>query len=226
MFNDFISTNWKTHAINKTNEKINQLNEEYKNLGKDDITINELYNFIKSKIDFSNLIVNCKFKFNKFENDKGVDLGNYLNYNKEIKKIPKIYENYKDMIISKLMNNIDDIFKIDNEYKICRFEYFHNYLKEEYTKIIKNHYNHIDIWFNKYISKFKYELTEEELNKLELYIYINFRRYIEYDLINFNIDNNNNKSLLTENKEWINKRKSLYNSITNYKKHKCFFENL
>ena len=44
-------------------------------------------------------------------------------------------------------------------------------------------------------------------------------------VLNFSI-NLNNKELLLEDTEWINKRESLNYSIKNYNKHKAFFENL
>ena len=109
--------------------------------------------------------------------------------------------------------------------KLVRFDKLKNYLKDEYKKITKNHYNHIDIWFNSYIEKFKYEFNNDELIKFAKFIVNNFNRYILKDLVILT-NNLNDNSLLTENTEWISKRLTLNNSIKTYKNHKTFFENL
>ena len=222
MFNDFISTNWKTNAINKTNEKIIELETNYSNLGKDNITLKELFEFIKKNLNFKDLFPwgdsTSMFKFNFQIND-------FLTLNEDIKNIPIVYDEYKKEINKKLLLRIDNTFKIDNEFKLIRFEILKNYLKSILIKIIENNFNHIDIWFNKYLDKFKYEFSQDDLLKFELYINLNFRRYILKDLINYSI-NINDTDLLTENEEWITKRNSLKKSINKYKKHKIFFENL
>jgi hypothetical protein len=216
MFNDFISTNWKADAINKTNQQIIKLENDYNNLGKE-ITLKELFDFIKLNINLDSLIPTIKFTGNYFNN--------YLNYNDDIKDITTIYENYKYDILNKINQNLDNIFIIDNEYKYSRFENLKNYLKNSYTQIIKNNYIYLDIWFNNYLTKFKYEYIIQDLNNFESYIYNNFLRYIYIDLNNF-IINFNDKTLITESSDWIAKRTSIKNSIITYKKNKEFFEKL
>lgn len=218
MFNNFISTNWKTDVINKTNQKIIELENEIIKLGKDNINFKELFNFIYNTINFQNLFSNNKIIFN-------LDFSTIFNYNEEIKKIPDIYKKYKKDILEKIFNELNLVFKIDNDYKLCRFTILKDYLTTEYINIIKNNYIHLDIWFNNYLDKFKYEFMREDLKKFEIYIYDNFQRYILNDLLKFTIDFNN-KELLKENNEWIKIRTSLNISIANYKKHKSFFENL
>lgn len=217
MFNNFISTNWKTDVINKTNQKIIELENEIIKLGKDNINFKELFNFIYNTINFQNLF-NNKIIFN-------LDFSTLLNYNEEIKKIPDIYKKYKKDILEKIFNELNLVFKIDNDYKLCRFTILKDYLTTEYINLIKSNYIHLDIWFNNYLDKFKYEFMQEDLKKFEIYIYNNFQRYILNDLLNFTIDFNN-KELLKENNEWIKIRTSLNISIANYKKNKSFFENL
>jgi hypothetical protein len=217
MFNDFISTNWKNDAINKTNKEIIKLENDYNNLGKD-ITLKELFEFIKTNLKLDCLITpDIKFKNYYFRS--------YLTYDNDIKDMTNIYENYKNNIIKKINEDIENIFNIDNDYKYSRFEALKKIFKTEYTNIINNHYSHNDIWFNSYLDKFKYEYIYQDLQKFEAYIYNNFIRYIYADLNNFTIDFND-KSLIKESNEWITKRNSLNNSINTYKKHKKFFENL
>jgi hypothetical protein len=220
MFNDFISTNWKNDAINKTNQQILKLENELNELGKD-ITLKELFELIKLDLNFPYLFTEIKFKPNYFLE--------HFKYDEEIKDINLIYNNYKDNVIKKINNNIDKFFNIDNEYKYCRFEILKNFLKKKYTNIIKNHYNHIDIWFKSYLDKFKYEYVYEDLQMFEKYIYANFIKYICSDLNNYMIninDNDNINELMTENEEYKTNRNKLNNSINKYKNIKHFFENL
>jgi hypothetical protein len=222
MFNDFISTNWKNDAITKTTIQINKLENELETLGKN-TTLNELLDFIKSIITnnnyFTQLFTPINFNFN---------LDKILNYDDYIIQIPSIYQDYKNNILIKINKIVDDIFSIDNELKLIRFDKLKTYLKDEYKKIINNHYNHIDIWFNSYLNKFKYEFNGEELLKFEKFIIINFNRYILKDLVILtnNLNCSNNTQLLTENTEWKSKRTTLNNSIKNYIKHKTFFEEI
>ena len=219
MFNDFISNNWKNNAIVKTTMQINKLENELAALGKE-ITLKEILEFIKYNITnnnyFTQLFTPINFDFN---------LDKVFNYDNYINRIPKIYQDYKDEICKKINKIVDDIFSIDNELKLVRFDKLKNYLKDEYKKITKNHYNHIDIWFNSYIEKFKYEFNNDELIKFAKFIVNNFNRYILKDLVILT-NNSNDNSLLTENSEWISKRTSLNNSIKTYKNHKTFFEKL
>jgi len=218
MFNNFISTNWKKDAINKANQKILDLEKELNKLGSDKIDITELYNFIKNTINFQSLFNNNVLSFN-------INADDITKYNDDVKKLPEIYDNYKALIIKLIIKSIDSVFNIDNDYKIMRFTKLKDYLQNEYINIITKNYEHLDIWFNNYLNKFKYEFNKDELNKFQGFININFYRYILNDLLNFSI-NWNNKELLLEDTEWINKRESLNYSIKNYNKHKVFFENL
>lgn len=162
-------------------------------LGSDKIDITELYNFIKNTINFP-ILFNNTLSFNINTDDR-------TKYNDEIKKLPEIYENYKALIIKLIIiNSINSVFNIDNDYKIMRFTKLKDYLKHEYINIITKNYEHLDIWFYNYLNKFKYEFNKDELNKFQEYININFHRYILNDLLNFTI-NSNNKELLLEDNE-------------------------
>ena len=233
MFNDFINTNWKNDAINKTNNQIIKLENELNELGKD-ITLKELLDFIKI---YMNTYINnslCRlflidFNSKNSNNKQNIDYNlnyNFGNYDKDMANITNIYEEYKNNILKNLVININNLFEINNEYKLARFEKLQNYLINEYSKIVINHYKHIDIWFKSYLEKFKYDYSSNlELEKFERYIHRNYNYYIRSALINYTIDLNNTE-LLIEKDEWKLKRITLNNSIKTYKKHKSFFENL
>ena len=233
MFNDFINTNWKNDAINKTNNQIIKLENELNELGKD-ITLKELFDFIKTNMNtyinnslsqLSLIDFNSKNSNNKQNIDFNLNF-NFCNYDKDMANITNIYEEFKNNILKNLVININNLFEINNEYKLARFEKLQNYLINEYSKIVINHYKHIDIWFKSYLEKFKYEYTSiRELEKIERYIYRNYNYYIRSALVNYTIDLNNTE-LLIEKDEWKLKRNTLNNSIKTYKKHKTFFENL
>ena len=229
MFNDFINTNWKNDAINKTNTQIIKLEKELNELGKD-ITLKELLVFIKTNSIFNRLYDN-PLLFVKDPNDKyEYNYCNYLKYNEDMEHIINKYEEYKNNMIKNLVININNLFEINNGYKLARFEKLRHYLCKEYSRIVINHLKHIDIWFKSYLEKFKYEYNNGELNKFQEYIINNFYRYIHTDLYtNDNPLNINDKllsELLIEKDEWKLKRNTLNNSIKTYKNHKSFFENL
>lgn len=235
MFNDFINTNWKNDAINKTNNQIIKLENELNELGKD-ITLKELLEFIKTNSIFNRLLqTRLAFIFdgnyNSIPGDKyDYNYNYYSKYNEDMEHITNIYEEYKNNIIKNIVININNLFEIKNEYKLVRFEKLQNYLINEYSKIVLNHYKHIDIWFKSYLEKFKYEYRPDELRKFQIYIMDNFGRYIMCDIYHnnnpLNINDTILSELLIEKDEWKLKRNTLNNSIKTYKKHKSFFENL
>lgn len=228
MFNDFINTNWKNDAINKTNNQIIKLEKELNELGKD-ITLKELLDFIKNNI--LNRLYDNPLSFTKDPNDKyEYNYNNYLKYNEDMEHIINKYEEYKNNMIKNIVININNLFEINNEYKLARFEKLRHYLNKEYSRIVINHFKHIDIWFKSYLEKFKYEYNNGELNKFQEYIINNFYRYIHIDLYTNNNPLNINDKLLSEllieKDEWKLKRNTLNKSIKTYKNHKSFFENL
>jgi hypothetical protein len=229
MFNDFISSNWKNDAINKTNKEIAKLENDYNQLGKD-ITLKELLEFINNNSNFNRLYDNGLLFFKDPNNKYDYNYTNYLRYNEDMEHITKTYEEYKNDIIKKIVFNINNLFGINDQYKLNRFEKLKIFLNKEYLRIVVNHFNHIDIWFKSYLENFKYIYNREVLYKFQEYIMDNIYRYIHTNLyINKNPLNINDtilSELLTESDEWITKRNSLNLSINKYKKHKNFFENL
>ena len=98
MFNDFINTNWKNDAINKTNNQIIKLENELNELGKD-ITLKELFDFIKI---YMNTYINnslCRlflidFNSKNSNNKQNIDYNlnfNFGNYDKDMANITNIY---------------------------------------------------------------------------------------------------------------------------------------
>ena len=229
MFNDFINTNWKNNAINKTNQQILKLENELNELGKEEITLKELLDFIKTNSNF-NRVFEDKLLIKDLNDTYAYNYCYYSKYNEDMKHITNKYEKYKNDIIKKLILNINKLFEINNQYKIIRFEKLKYYLIKEYSRIVENHFNHIDIWFKSYLEKFKYEYDSTELLKFQEYINNNFIRYIHIDLyINDNPLNINDtilSEILIESDEWKSKRISLNNFIKKLQKHKAFFENL
>jgi len=219
MFNDFISNNWKNDAIIKTTMQINRLENELAALGKE-ITLKDILENICPIIHHN--LIPCNFPFEPDKEYYRLFI-NYLKFDDDINYLTEIYNSYKEKLIKQLNENIDNFFKIDNVYKYCRFSKLHNFLRIEYSNIVKKHYNHIDIWFKSYVDKFKYEYNRSDFILLSNHITRNIDVYIVRDLVNYMIYDN---SLLTENTEWISKRTSLNNSIKTYKNHKTFFEKL
>lgn len=224
MFNNFISTNWKINTIAKTNQKILELENEIKKLGKD-IDLIQLFDFIYNEINFNYLLLADNSNGGGIKFNIDLRFSDNRTINDDIKKIRSIYVDYTKMYINSIIDKIELIFNTDNDYKLRRFTVLKEHLKYEYKEIMRNNMLHISIWFNNYMNKFKYELLQEDLKKLEKYINNNYNRYILLDLKNYKIDFNN-KKLLEEDNEWIEKRTELNNSISTYKTHKSFFENL
>jgi hypothetical protein len=158
-----------------------------------DITLKELFELIKPEI-IKNLFQT--FNFNDIQERKKY-FQNHLNFNDDINYLTEKYNIFKDNLIKQLNENIDNIF--NNEYKYSKFKILKNFLKKEYTNIIKNHYKHIDIWFNSYLDKFKYEYCgHPSLYHFQGYITHNFNKYIYCDIYNFSITDND---LLIKNDE-------------------------
>ena len=132
----------------------------------------------------------------------------------------------KNDILERANSYINDAFKINNPYKLVRFEKLQKYLINKLTQDIKNHYIHIDIWFKSYLEKFKYEYNSETLRKFQDLIMNNFYRYIHADLYINNPFEITDKELLIENDEWKLKRTALKEEITKYNNCKTIIANL
>ena len=222
MYDNFIKLNWKGKALISAHNKILILEKKYEELGKEDLEITDVYNHIISNFNFTELI---SYPFTDIEEF------DYLNIDNIIEEVIKNYDNNKKNIITNIIIKIDNIFEENNNLKLERFSLFHKYIIETYKRIIKTELQHIDIWFNNSIDKFKYELYEDDdfdddkndIFKFEKKIEFNFKRYILRNLELFEITD---KELLIENDEWKLKRISLKKEIDKYNNCKTIIANL
>jgi hypothetical protein len=252
MYDTFIKLNWKGKAITTADNKILKLEKEYEELGREDLEITDVYNHIKDKIDFVDILddilyykeTNLKEYLLKFQeviifdselfNDININDDDeyeaydreeeYKNINNDIELVIKNYNNNKYLINEVIIAKLEIIFYDYNDFKLKRFTSLENYIKNNYIKIIKNEIKGIDEWFNKSIEKLKYDLySKTDLLQLERKSHINFKRYILTNLIEMKIED---QSLLIENDEWKLKRTALKEEITKYNNCKTIIANL
>ena len=236
MYDIFIKLNWKSKAITTADNKILILEKEYEELGKEDLEIKDVYNHIKSNLNLSDIV---GYIYSDAINNK-ID---YKNCDDTIIEIVNNYDDNKKRLIEDIIEKIDDIFIEINDLKLNRYTYLRTYINDNYKKIIYDELQHINIWFQKSINEFKYELYDADLNtenmtddlidiidnnlnifkKFESKCEFNFKRYILRNLELFEITD---KELLIENDEWKLKRTSLKEEIYKYKNSKCIIENL
>ena len=244
MYDNFIKLNWKGKAITTADNKILKLQKEYEELGKEDLEITDIYSLIKFNLNLTELIsypfTDITYKLN------------YLNIDNIIEEVIKNYDNNKKNIITNIIIKIDNIFEENNNLKLERFSLFHKYIIKTYKRIIKTELQHIDIWFNNSIDKFKYELYDND-SKISAFIEtasilnilhksyfnlhdlfnifkifeqkceFNFKRYILRNLELFEITD---KELFIESDEWKLKRTSLKTEIDKYNNCKTIIANL
>lgn len=226
MYDNYIKLNWKGKAIETANNKIKLITEKYKELGDENLAITEVYNYIKDNLNLvdifkfkdcehkNNLNGNAKYNFNDY----------YLICDEHIIETIDYYNNLKAEIKNTINSNLDLIYTKDNKYKLERFSLLKDYIFTTYNDIINKELEHIDIWFNNSIEKFKYNLYSIiQLFRLHEKINVNFKRYILTKLLNLDINDN---GLLVENKNWISKRTVLKNELDKYDNCKTAIENL
>jgi len=213
MYDNFIKLNWKDKAILTANDKIEKLKEEYKQLGDENIKIDELYNYIKNRINFNNIfeiygLKHIQAKVIYYQNN------DYLECDKHIEEFIVAYDNSKKSIKEHIKLCLDDIFMDNSNYKLERFSELKKFLIDSYDNIINSELIHLDKWFNKSVETFKYELTaHSDINTLISKIIINFKRYILKKLNEFQV---NEQGLLIENDEWIERRNKINAEIIKY----------
>lgn len=158
IFNDFINTNWKNDAINKTNQQILKLENELNDLGKD-ITLSELLDFIKTNSNFNRLFEprlafigdersgdinpNDKYEYNYHNHLKELSKAaiknqEILNENKyEIEDIkPQIKD---DEATSEKSSKSQTIQQLKEQCKSLGIKGYSNKKKNELIELIKNH---------------------------------------------------------------------------------------
>ena len=220
MYDIFIKLNWKSKAITTADNKILILEKEYEELGKEDLEIKDVYNHIKSNLNLLSLT-----NYNPISYSPDYYNYNYNNCMIIIKRVIDNYNSFENNVKERISDKIKLIFQENNILKLNRFSLLRRYIIDEYNKIINKELEHINIWVNNSLYKFKYELTgdTDELIKFENKCNFNFKRYILRNLELFEITD---KELLIENDEWKLKRTSLKEEIYKYKNSKCIIENL
>ena len=254
MYDNFIKLNWKGKAITTADNKILLLEKEYEELGSEKLTINDVYNHIKEKIDLVHIIddiiyhkrtlneylsnfkelvifdselfndININIEYNEYESYE-YDEG-YKNINNDIELVIKNYNNNKYLINEVIIVKLEIIFNEENydNFKLKRFTSLKDYIKQNYIKIIKNEIKGIDEWFNKSIEKLKYDLYSKT-DLLQLEGKSHIN-FMRYILTNLMEMKIEDQSLLIENNEYKLKRTSLKEEIDKYNNCKTIIANL
>jgi len=226
MYNNFIELNWKGKAIETAESKILRLNEEYKEIGDEKLDIVEVYKYVKENMKFSDIFMIKEHTLLNVPSIRGLysNDDNYLRCDEDIKLCIDNYNNLKKIIKDYIMLNLDVIYGSSNQFKLERFTLMKKFIFTSYCNIIDRELEHIDIWFNTSIEKFKYDIyTSDDLTKLNYLVNINFKRYILKKLIEFEIVD---QELLKEDDLWINKRIALKEEIKKYNNCKSVIVNL
>lgn len=212
MYDNFIKLNWKDKAISTANSKIEKLKDDYKLLGDENIKIVDLYGYIKNKISFDNILLNCYLKIENQNKHYYLD-NNYLECDKDIEELKDAYQNSKKIIKEHIISSLDNLYS-NNNYQLSRYSDLKRFLIDSYNNIIDTELIYLDEWFNKSIDFFKYDLvTNAGINNIKLKININIKRYILKKLNEFQV---NDERLLIENDEWIEKRNKITAEMNKY----------
>lgn len=225
LYHKYIIYNWKVEGICYIDNKLKELKSELNTMGNENLNLNDVYKFIKSKIDFnkfniySNFISSSEiilftdknysfYDFYKLFQDKFYNskLLIYKDYNIKYKEaasdiiiFTNYYNNIKHLLIKEIFIQINNIFTNDTQIKLIRFDKLKQVLLLVYECIIKCEFIKLDKWFESKISYLNYNLSSSDdfinLNKL---IQINIKRYI----IN-NFDKDNIEELLNYDNECL-----------------------
>jgi hypothetical protein len=218
LYHNYIRDNWKNQGIIEIEKNISKLELEYKELGKEELNIDEIYIYIKQNINFKDIFIKLENKNNINPNISNFNI-NYDKCEESINIYKKNFELRKKNLKINIIEQINNIFNNDNLYKLFRFSSLKDYLINNYKLIINENLKHIDKWFYSEVDKLKYNLLDlDSFYTISNLLNINEKRYILKELELFNINNKNIK--LVENKDYIHKRKNIKQQIFKYKKSK------
>ena len=220
-YHNYIKNNWKQKALMQIDKCINKLNQDYLNLGEENLDINTIIEFIKNeccKISYSNFKCRTEFtcRINGVSND-WIAVERRINEFLDYKKLTK-----NDILnfYSELLNNI---FENDKQFKLERFKILKNKYQNIFKNLIETNYDDIDKWLLEKINYSKYNLTSPHdfLKIYDLWI-INIGRHIDLKLRD--IDNSllitDDTNLLVESNEYKQIRNDIKKNIKKYQEAK------
>lgn len=213
LYHYYITTIWKPQGLHYIDKQTEKLNNDLIYLGKEDLNLDDVYKYIKNKINFDNLNIYVNFinsnnillftnkkysfldfydliknKFNKFEIISYKDYNiKYKDAENDINIFKKYYYNIKNLIMKDIFTQINNIFVNDITLKLIRFEKFKKVLLILYQYIIECEFIKLDEWFNNKISDLNYNLSSSnDFIKFNNLLQINIKRFI---INNLNKDN-------------------------------------
>jgi len=212
-YHNYIKNNWKQKALEQINKSINKLNQDYLNLGEENLDINIIINHIKSecyKICYSNFRCHSEFACNDW-----IILEQKINEFLDYKKLTK------NDILKFYSDSINNIFEKDTLFQLERFKTLKNKYQIVFKNLIKTNYDDIDKWFLEKNNHLKYDImTPNDFIKIYNLWKINISRHIDVKIRN--IDNSLiiTDDILVESDEYKQKRNVIKNDIIKYQEAK------
>lgn len=194
LYSNYIRYNWKLEGLNNIKKIIKKYDNDYLELGRTNLTIDDIYDYIKSKLNFTSFTKYLHFTKKNIFNDlfKYIIKDYNINYKEaegDINEFTSYYYNIKNLIIDDISQQINMIFKNDINLKLKRFEKFNKVLILIYHYFIDIEFNKLNKWFDNEISKLKYNLSSfSNFLNLNNLIQINIKRHINYYLEMNNFD--------------------------------------
>jgi hypothetical protein len=214
-YHNYIKNNWKQKALKQIDKCINKLNQDYLNLGEENLDINTIINYIKNSLfSYSNFktcheILCCNNSWIILEQK----INEFLDYKNLTKNdILKFY--------SELLNNI---FEKDTLFKLERFKTLKNKYQFVFKNLIETNLDDIDKWLLESIKQSKYNLTiPSDFYKIYDLWKINISRHIDLKLrdIDISVIITDDTKLLVESNEYKQKRNIIKNDIKKYQEAK------
>jgi len=212
-YHNYIKNNWKQKALIQIDKSINKLNQDYLNLGEENLDINIIINHIKNEY--------CKVAYSNFRDSKEFTCDDWIILEQKINEFLDYKNLTKNCILSFYSYLIYNIFEKDKLFKLERFKILKDKYQIIFKKIIETNLDDIDKWILESIKQFKYNLTtpKDFLKFYDLWI-INISRHIDIKLRN--IDNSLiiTDDILIESNEYKQKRNIIKNDIKKYQEAK------
>jgi GTP-binding protein EngB required for normal cell division len=212
-YHNYIKNNWKQKALIQIDKSINKLNQDYLNLGEENLDINIIINHIKNEC--------CKVCYSNFKSRNDFDCNDWIILEQKINEFLDYKNLTKNCILNFFSDLINNIFEKDKLFKLERFKILKDKYQIIFKKIIETNLDDIDKWILESIKQSKYNLTtpKDFLKFYDLWI-INISRHIDIKLRN--IDNSLiiTDDILIESNEYKQKRNIIKNDIKKYQEAK------